>query len=185
MNAQRPPRLAKRLFTWYCGSAQVDDLLGDMDEIFDRNIHHMPPWRAKARYWRQVLSFIGSYAIRKRRQRASFHPHSNGSINFNMIKNYFMIAWRMMTRNKVYTTINVLGLTLGISACIIVYLVVSYELSFDTFHPDKERIYRLRTSEPRTRCHKSAIAPEDEPGWPAAATARRSHPPDRRRRWDS
>ncbi len=65
-----------------------------------------------------------------------------------MIKNYFLIAWRMMTRNKVYTIINVLGLTLGISACIIAFLVVRYELSFDDFHPDKERIYRLRTFEP-------------------------------------
>ncbi len=118
----RAPKLAKRLFIWYCGPAQVDDLLGDMDEIFERNLTRMPAWRAKACYWRQVLSLPASYAIRKRRERASFHPHSNDSINLHMIKNYFMIAWRMMTRNKVYTTINVLGLTLGIIACIIVYL---------------------------------------------------------------
>ncbi|MEI9920977.1 MAG: ABC transporter permease [Bacteroidota bacterium] len=154
----RAPKLAKRLFIWYCGPAQVDDLLGDMDEIFERNLTRMPAWRAKACYWRQVLSLTASYAIRKRRERASFHPHSNDSINLHMIKNYFMIAWRMMTRNKVYTTINVLGLTLGISACIIVYLVVSYEFSFDNFHPDKERIYRLRTFEPAKNLVEGCIS---------------------------
>jgi putative ABC transport system permease protein len=145
MRIHHPPRLAKKLFIWYCGLAQVDDLLGDMDEIFQRNASRLPLWRARAKYWWQVLSLITSYAIRKRRERASYHPHSNDSINFHMIKNYFLIAWRMMTRNKVYAIINVLGLTLGISACIVVYLVVSYELSFDKFHPDGDRIYLLHT----------------------------------------
>jgi putative ABC transport system permease protein len=140
-----PPRLARAFFKWYCGAAQVEDLVGDMDEMFRRNLSRMPAWRAKAKYWRQILSLISSYAIRKRRQRASLHPYSSYSINFHMIKNYFLIAWRMMTRNKVYTVINVLGLTLGISACIIVFLVASYELSFDNFHPDAKRIYRLHT----------------------------------------
>ena len=159
MKVQRPPLLARKLFTWYCGLAQVDDLLGDMDEIFQRSLERMPAWRARTRYWWQVLSLISSYAIRKRRARASFHPHSNDSINFHMIKNYFSIAWRMMTRNMVYTIINVLGLTLGISACIIVYLVVSYELSFDKFHPDKDRIYRLRTFDSNNGIDGAGVPP--------------------------
>jgi putative ABC transport system permease protein len=60
-----------------------------------------------------------------------------------MIKNYLTTAWRNITRNKVYTAINVLGLALGICACLVIYLITSFELSYDTFHPDKERIYRV------------------------------------------
>ena len=60
-----------------------------------------------------------------------------------MIRNYFKIVWRTIIRHKVYTTINVLGLTLGICSCIVIYLIASYEFSFDRFHPDKERIYRV------------------------------------------
>jgi len=60
-----------------------------------------------------------------------------------MIKNYFKIAWRNIIRNKMYTAINVAGLTLGLCACIVIYQISSYELSFDSFHPGKERIYRL------------------------------------------
>jgi len=63
-----------------------------------------------------------------------------------MFKNYFKIAWRSITRNKAYTAINVLGLSLGVCACLIIYLVTSFELSYDTFHPDKDRIYRITTS---------------------------------------
>ena len=60
-----------------------------------------------------------------------------------MLKNYFKIAWRNIVRKKVYTSINILGLSFGICACIVLYLIISYELSFDSFHPDKKRIYRI------------------------------------------
>ncbi len=60
-----------------------------------------------------------------------------------MIKNYFKIAWRNISRHKIYATINVLGLALGICACIVIYLITNYEFSFDRFHPEGDRIYRI------------------------------------------
>lgn len=63
-----------------------------------------------------------------------------------MINNHFKIAWRSISRNKIYTGINVLGLSLGICACLIIYLITSFELSYNTFNPDKERIYRIVAS---------------------------------------
>jgi len=60
-----------------------------------------------------------------------------------MIRNYFKTGWRIITRNKSYSFINVLGLALGICACIIIFLITNYEFSFDKFHPNKERIYRI------------------------------------------
>ena len=60
-----------------------------------------------------------------------------------MFKNYFKIAWRQVTRQKVFSVINVLGLSLGICACIVIYQITSYEFSFDAFHPDKNRTYRV------------------------------------------
>ncbi|MDP4211614.1 MAG: ABC transporter permease [Bacteroidota bacterium] len=60
-----------------------------------------------------------------------------------MIKNYFKIAWRNIIRQKIYTTINVLGLSLGITACLVIYLITHYEFSFDRFHPHGDRIYRI------------------------------------------
>ena len=61
----------------------------------------------------------------------------------HMIRNYIMIAWRNMTRHKVYAIINILGLALGLCACMVVYVIAHYECSYDTFHPEKERIYRI------------------------------------------
>ncbi len=58
-----------------------------------------------------------------------------------MFKSYWTLAWRTLVRNKLYTIVNILGLALGICACLTIYLVTSNELSFDTFHPDHDRIF--------------------------------------------
>ncbi len=60
-----------------------------------------------------------------------------------MFKSYFKIAWRNITRHKVSSLINILGLAIGICSFIVIFLISYYEFSFDNFHPDKERIYRI------------------------------------------
>ncbi len=62
-----------------------------------------------------------------------------------MLYSYFTIAFRNLQRNKVYTLINVLGLTLTIACCVLIFTVVQYHLSFDAFHPHADRIYRIVT----------------------------------------
>jgi len=60
-----------------------------------------------------------------------------------MLKNYFRIAWRNISRHKIHTAINVTGLAMGICACIVIYLITDYEFSFDRDHPDGDRICRI------------------------------------------
>ena len=62
-----------------------------------------------------------------------------------MIKNYFKIAFRSFKRHKLFTFINVIGLSIGICAALVIYLIVSYDFSFDKFHKDGDRIYRVVT----------------------------------------
>lgn len=86
-----------------------------------------------------------------------------------MIKNYLKIAWRNLIKNRAFTAINIFGLTLGITACLIIYLITNFELSYDTFHTDKERIYRAVTTFQKSsgdKNYNSAV-----PG-PMAATIR-------------
>lgn len=60
-----------------------------------------------------------------------------------MIKNYLIITLRNFIRNRNYTLINMLGLSIGITSCIIIFLIIDYELGFDNFHENHERIYRV------------------------------------------
>lgn len=54
-----------------------------------------------------------------------------------------LFAWRNLCRNGVHAALNVSGLSIGISACLLIYLIAEYELSFDRFQPDRDRIFRV------------------------------------------
>ncbi|WP_037320687.1 ABC transporter permease [Salegentibacter sp. Hel_I_6] len=60
-----------------------------------------------------------------------------------MIKNYFKIAWRSLGKSKTYTSINILGLAAGMASFIIVLLALNYELSYDTWDPELEKVYKV------------------------------------------
>ncbi|WP_207435035.1 ABC transporter permease [Sabulibacter ruber] len=60
-----------------------------------------------------------------------------------MFKNYLKVAWRNLIRQKVYSSINIAGLTIGLTACILISLYVVDELSYDRFHANADRIYRV------------------------------------------
>jgi len=60
-----------------------------------------------------------------------------------MIKNYFKIAFRGFWKHKLFTLINIIGLSIGISASLVIYLIVHYDFTFDKFHKDSDRIYRV------------------------------------------
>lgn len=61
-----------------------------------------------------------------------------------MLRNYFKTAWRNLLRHKGYAGINILGLAIGIAACLLILQYVSFELSFENFHANKDRIYRVQ-----------------------------------------
>src|ERR1700709_2408234 len=60
-----------------------------------------------------------------------------------MIKNYFKIAWRNLKKNKIFSFINITGLTIGITVCMMIFLFIMNEFSVDRFHQNADRIYRV------------------------------------------
>ena len=62
-----------------------------------------------------------------------------------MFTNDFKTAFRSLMRNKNYTIINIAGLAVGIAVCMMIFIIIQYQTSFDAFHADKDRIYRVVT----------------------------------------
>jgi putative ABC transport system permease protein len=60
-----------------------------------------------------------------------------------MLKNYFKTAWRNLMKNKVFSFINILGLTIGITVCMMIFLFIMNEFNVDRFHKNNDRIYRV------------------------------------------
>jgi putative ABC transport system permease protein len=63
--------------------------------------------------------------------------------HLNMLKNYLRSAFRNLWKHRGFSLLNILGLTIGMSACFLIFLYVKFELSYDNFHSKKDRIYRL------------------------------------------
>src|SRR5688572_19288905 len=63
-----------------------------------------------------------------------------------MMKSIFTTAVRNLSRHKIFSLINILGLAIGISASLVIYLIVQYDFSFDKFHKDRDQIYRVVSS---------------------------------------
>ena len=60
-----------------------------------------------------------------------------------MYKSILIVAWRNLVRNLLHTSINIFGLTVGITACFSIFTLIRYEFSFNKNHPDSDRIYRI------------------------------------------
>ncbi len=62
-----------------------------------------------------------------------------------MLRNYLKIAWRNLAKNKVFSFINIFGLSVGLTCCILISLYIYHEISYDTYHKNANRIFRLGT----------------------------------------
>ncbi|CAN5821293.1 ABC transporter permease [soil metagenome] len=62
-----------------------------------------------------------------------------------MFKNYFKTAFRSLVRNKTYSIINIAGLAVGVAVCMMIFIIIQYQISFDDFHSKKDRVYRVLT----------------------------------------
>ncbi|WP_233816143.1 ABC transporter permease [Dyadobacter sp. CY312] len=62
-----------------------------------------------------------------------------------MIKNYFKIAWRNLTRNRLYAILNVAGLSIGLACSLIVFWFIRFQTTHDHFHKNIDRIYQITT----------------------------------------
>jgi putative ABC transport system permease protein len=141
----KPPRLAGRLLRWYCDRAQIDDLHGDIDELFYADLKRHSLSKARLNYWKRVSSLIFSYAVTKRKRNAAYHHFAHSPFNPAMFKNYFKTATRSLSKNVFFTTINVFGLALGMSLSLLYVALIVFTYTYDNFHPNNERIYRVIT----------------------------------------
>lgn len=133
-----PPRWAQRLLGWYCKPELLEDLQGDLQEYFERNIRSKGVVRARLIYIVDVFKFFRFYTIRK-------PQFIDLLIQWIMIRSYVKTSSRNIVRNKLFSAINIIGLSVSMSVALLVIAFVSDLVSYDDFHANKERIYRLNT----------------------------------------
>ena len=135
-----PPKLPLRFFRWYCHPDYQEDLEGDLVERFTQRFEEKGIKAAQQGFLGDVLRLCRPGLIKP--------LFKNQKLNaFIMYRYHIKFAWRSLTRNLQFSIINILGLTVGLSCCILIYSCVKYHSSFDNFHADTERTYRFVTEE--------------------------------------
>src|SRR5258706_13788533 len=144
MKEQRayPPKWAQRFLVWYCKPELLEDLQGDLNEYFDRNVKSKGPLKARLTYIVDVFKFFRCYTVRKPKFLDLF-------IQWIMIRSYIKTSGRSIVRNKLFSTINIIGLAVSMSVGLLMIAFISDLLSYDDFHEKKDRIYRVVTADHR------------------------------------
>ena len=132
----KPPRLALRLFLWYCSDPLREEIAGDMEERFLDHCELHGRAVARRKYWLNVFKFFRWHTLKRRSK-------SNTQTNISMLKNYFKVAFRSALKQKAYSFINLTGLAVGLTSFILILLYVQHQLSFDQFHEKKDRVFRV------------------------------------------
>ncbi len=126
---ERPSPAALRIFRFLADPDEAPDLAGDIEEEYADIRARRGRIPAALWLWFQVVislpSFVKSYL---------YWRHT-------MFANYLRTAWRNLVKHKVFSVINIAGLAVGMACCILIFLWVKDELSFDRFHPNYDRLY--------------------------------------------
>ncbi len=139
-----PPRFATNLLRWWAKGADIEDLLGDMEEEFDHRLTQRGKFAAQLSYIRHALSLILSYSLKRRKQSAAY-SHYYSSNNLSMILSYFKIAVRNFSKHKLFTMVNIFGLALGMSICLLALSITVAIYRSDEYHEHKDRIHQVNT----------------------------------------
>jgi putative ABC transport system permease protein len=110
--------------------------LGDLIHLYDRRNSTIGRRKADVLFVLNVFQFIQPFAMRRKSQASSLN-------HLTMYKNYFTIAWRNMSLQKMYTFIKIGGFALGLATCIVIALFIRHELSYDKRYNDADNIFRL------------------------------------------
>jgi len=114
----------------------LDYIEGDLLELYSHRLHKLGKRKADFRFIIDVILLFRPGIIKQA-------PQFNHTNTYDMFKNYFSVMLRVFNREKLYSLINVFGLALGFTSCLMIYLFIRDELRYDKFHYDSERIYRV------------------------------------------
>ncbi len=131
MKSTRPPGFLSFLLKQVVADWESESLLGDFEETYRWKFEHSGHARAWFWYLWHILRLVPAYVS----------DSIYGSLI--MIRNYVKIALRIIRKHKGYSFINILGLGIGMAVCVLILLFVRYELSYDAYHENADRIYRL------------------------------------------
>jgi putative ABC transport system permease protein len=134
-----PPQWADRFLQWYCRPDLLEEIQGDAYELHERTAKDNK-LKADFHFIWNVFRFFRLKNIRKRQSN-----YQNTNLTPDMIKNIFKVAIRNFMRQPGHSFLNVFGLSVGFACAFLILLWSAFEFSFDKFHTDTNRLFKVIT----------------------------------------
>ncbi len=141
MKTYSPPKIALKLLQLYCSDERLEELEGDFFELYQLEREVSSKAKSDLIYWWMVITGFRKYAFKKDNSRKI----SNLSYMRSQLHHNIKITWRNLIKNPSVTAINIIGLSIGISAFLVIFNIVQFELSFNKDIPESDKIYRIHT----------------------------------------
>ncbi|WP_222930347.1 ABC transporter permease [Larkinella punicea] len=136
-----PPRWASTLLDWLGDPNTVEEVQGDLLELYDYWVETVGVRKARWRYALSVLKLLRPLAKAKKADSSPFF------LNPDMIRNYVKISLRNLIRNQAFSAINIAGLALGMASSLLIFLWIQDELRIGTHYPNAAHLYRVMEHE--------------------------------------
>lgn len=136
MNVQ-PPKWADRFLRWYCNPRFLEEIEGDIYELFDRRVEIQNPKVAKVKFIWDVFRFFRWSNIKKSNSKYATMNQ------FMLFSNYLKLGMRNIRKNLVTSSINIFGLAIAICFSISIFIFMDMQLNMDGYHTNGDRIYQL------------------------------------------
>lgn len=131
----RPPKWVEGFLEWYCNPDILEEVQGDIDELFHRRVKEDGLQTARRKYVWDVVRFCRWNNIKRRK---SYTSNSSA-----MFKSYLLVGFRNVLRNGITSFINAFGLSLGVAGAVTIFIFADQFFHVDNFHEKRKRIYEV------------------------------------------
>lgn len=135
MNLPEPPKWAVRFLQWYCKPQFLEEIEGDIYELFDRRVETEGLKSARRKFGWDVFRFFRWSNIKR--------SNSNKMNQLGLFSNYLKLGFRSIQRNVLISAINIFGLAIAIGVALTTFVFIDLQLSFNEFMDNRDRIYQV------------------------------------------
>jgi putative ABC transport system permease protein len=129
-----PPRWPLKFIRPFLKAQYLEEIEGDMEEIFFNNVERMSLRKARWFYTVEMLNLLRPSLMKNM-------TLFNSITQYGMLRNYFKVSVRGLMKNPLSSFINVFGLSVAVGICLVVYAFMEFDRSIDQFHENKNEVY--------------------------------------------
>ena len=129
-----PPKWSLKFLRFFVKKEYLEEIEGDMEEVFHENLEHHSLRKARRLYWMDMVKLLRLSLVKNVKILQQLNQ-------FDMFRNYFKVSMRGLLKNPMNSSINIIGLSVSIGFCILVYAFARWTYSTDQFHEHKNNVY--------------------------------------------